>query len=556
MPLSLGPRALALAERLERALGDPHLPESAFSFAQSLRLDEREEFPEPLIAPLRDFGYLRHFVPASLGGELRSFEEGALLQRLVSRRDLTVAIALGQSFLGTVPVWLAGSAAQQRRAADLLFEGHLAALALTEEEHGSDVLASEVRAVPHGDGYSLSGRKWLINNGTRGSALSVFARTDEAGGLNGFSLFFLERDGTFEPLAKKRTHGIRGADISGISFVGTEASSDAIVGPRGSGAELVLKALQVTRVGCSAFSLGAADTALRLALDFAVERKLYGSPVIELPHARAVLTGAFLDLLTAECAATAALRAVQSAPEQLPLWSAAVKVLVPALCDRAIREAALVLGARHYLREGPFAVFQKLLRDSAVVSLFDGSAAVCLEGVGLQLTRLSAQRAAPEVERTAALRSIFSLNEELPPIDGARFELANAGRDDLTQGLAASVSALTGEAATLGQELLGHLDALAAQVAALERRKRSPELFELSRRYTSLYAAACCVHLAAHNRQGNSDWLPLCLDRLLAPFRPPAAPREHPLSESATQRMLALHRDHKLFSLRPVRLGG
>src|SRR5205823_2804593 len=151
---------------------------------------------------------------------------------------------------------------------------------------------------------------------------------DESGGLSGFSLFLLDkaRSSGFRHLDKIRTHGIRGADISGIEFDGAPAE---LIGSLGSGAELVLKCLQITRTGCAAFSLGAADTALRLALDFATSRKLYGGTVFDIPHARAVLTNAFLDLLLCDCAALAASRAVQASPEQLPLWSAAVKYLVP-----------------------------------------------------------------------------------------------------------------------------------------------------------------------------------------------------------------------------------
>src|SRR5205807_7571523 len=121
------------------------------------------------------------------GGKLASIEEAAALQRMISRRDLTTAIALGQSFLGSVAVWLAGSTKQRQRLAQILRGGGLTALALTEEEHGSDLLAAEVSAPP------LSGRKWLINNATRAEALTVFARTDPQGGLTGFSLFLLDK---------------------------------------------------------------------------------------------------------------------------------------------------------------------------------------------------------------------------------------------------------------------------------------------------------------------------------------------------------------------------
>ena len=514
------------AEALERKLGAPDF---------SLEADEREEFPADAIATLQQAGYCDYLVPMALGGKLTSLDEALFLQRCVARRDLTVAIALGQSFLGSVAVWLAGSAAQQARLAALLRRGGLAALALTEEEHGSDILASEVRATA---AHALSGRKWLINNGSRAEAFTVFARTSAEGGLSGFTCYLLEKPNAgYRALPKLRTHGIRGADISGFELQDAPAEP---IGAIGSGAELVLKGLQITRAGCAAFSLGAADTALRLALDFAVHRSLYGARVIEIPHARALLATAFVDLLLGEAAALGALRAVQAAPAQLPLWSAAVKYFVPSICERAIQKAGVVLGARHQLRSGPF---QKLVRDASVVSLFDGSTAVALDTVGIQLLRLSAD---PSPDRDETLRAVFSLGTSLPPLDYAQFELLNSGRDDLTQGAPGAAAPDIGAAPTTAGPLYRHLAQLRADVAALprEKRKRSPELFAMAERYCALHAAASCVQLFRHNQIdtffNQGIWLEACIARALGePFE----------TEPLALRLLDLHRRSRLFSL-------
>ncbi|MFN2546356.1 MAG: acyl-CoA dehydrogenase family protein [Myxococcales bacterium] len=522
------------AEDLERHLGDPFDDGNPFSHQRAVALDEREEFPQPAIAMLHEWGYSRYLVPAALGGKLTSFEEAAALQRAVSRRDLTAAIALGQSFLGAAAVWLAGTPEQQGRVAETLLGGGLCGLALTEEEHGSDLLASDVAAARSGGAWKLTGRKWLINNGTRGDAWTVFARTDPAGGLNGFTLFLVERP--VASLPKKRTHGIRGADISGLVLDGTPATP---VGPIGSGMDLALKSLQLTRTGCAQFALGAADTALRTALDFALDRKLYGARAFDIPHAQAVLTGAFLDLSICDALALFATRALQAAPGQMSLWSAVCKYFVPTTAERAIRDVAVVLGARHYLREGSHAIFQKMLRDSAVVSLFDGSTAVNLDAVAVQLQRLSTKRAASSEERENALRAICTLTEPLPALDAARFELMNAGRDDLTQGIAAA-------------RLRESIDENEALVAQLSREKRSSESFELARRHCVLSAAAACVHLFDRSRDvldpffGSEQGLAACLDRLLGgPARLPA---------EATAAMLRIHREDKAFSVVPVQL--
>jgi alkylation response protein AidB-like acyl-CoA dehydrogenase len=561
----------AAAAALEAHLGDPREAKAKLSFARSIALDEREAFPQESVDALIAWGYLRQMVPVADGGRLGSFEEAIWLQRCVSRRDLTSAIALGQSFLGTVAVWLAGTPLQRARTAEALLAGRLASLALTEEEHGSDVLASSMTAFREAGGFRVRGRKWLINNATRGTLLTLFARTAPEGGLHGCSLLLLDKEridgAALHPLPKLPTHGIRGADISGIAIDGALLPEGALLGPEHAGAEVLLQGLQLTRTACAGFSLGAADTALRLALDFAKGRRLYGQTVFDLPHARAQLAGCFADLLLCDALATVGARAIQAAPEQLSLWSSVVKYFVPVSCERVIREAAVVLGARHYLRDHAGGAFQKLLRDAAVVSLFDGSTAVNLDAIGAQLPRLGPARAAPPEERAQTLALLCTLTAPLPPLAPSRLALANAGRDDLTQGLAETVALLRGPGAALPEaltpladRLVRALEALSAEVAALASKdraamKRSPELFSLAARFASLSAGAAALHLFVRAR-GQLDaafddgaWLVVCLARVLG--EPVPAVHLGALAE----RMTSLHAEERAFAHNALPLG-
>ena len=559
------------AAALEAHLGDPRDPSATLSFARSVALDEREAFPQESVDALVSWGYLRQMVPVADGGRLASFEEALWLQRCVSRRDLTTAIALGQTFLGTVAVWLAGTPAQRARTAEALLQGRLAALALTEEEHGSDVLASSMTAFREPGGLRVRGRKWLINNATRGTLLTLFARTTPEGGLHGCSLLLLDKEqvdgAALHPLPKLPTHGIRGADISGILVDGALLPEGALIGPEHAGAEVLLQGLQLTRTACAGFSLGAADTALRLALDFARGRRLYGQTVLDLPHARAQLAGCFADLLLCDALATVGARAIQAAPEQLSLWSSVVKYLVPVTCERVIREAAVVLGARHYLRDHADGAFQKLLRDAAVVSLFDGSTAVNLDAIGAQLPRLSPARAATPEERARTLTLLCSLTATLAPLEPARLALVNAGRDDLTQGLPETVTLLRGLGGAPAAALLPlaarrarALETLSVEVAALASRersamKRSPELFAFAARFANLSAGAAVLHLFVRSR-GQLDaffeddaWPAVCLARALGE---PASPSH---LAALAERMTSLHAEERAFALNGLPLG-
>ncbi len=153
--------------------------------------------------------------------------------------------------------------------------------------------------------------------------------------------------------------------------------------------------MQITRILCTGLCLGAADTALRLAVDFALTRRRYGEAIFSIPHARATLCNAFLDLMICDCVAISAARALHACPGQASVWSAVAKYFVPVTVESAIRDLAVVLGGSSFLRTGhPWSMFQKMARDSSIVSVFEGSTVVQLYALGLQLEQLA--RRAPD----------------------------------------------------------------------------------------------------------------------------------------------------------------
>jgi alkylation response protein AidB-like acyl-CoA dehydrogenase len=574
----------AAAEALERHLGDPADGTNLFSFERCVALDEREEYPQAIADALDEWGFHLFYVPRELGGKIATYDEVLAMFRAIARRDLTVAIGHAKTYLGAVAVWVAGSEPQRRAVAEAI-QGHEAvALALTERAHGTDLLASDVRAEKVDGGYRLTGEKWLINNATRSTTLTVFARTDPRGGPRGFSLFLVRKPrldpSTFTHLPKIKTHGIRGADISGITFDECMVGEDDVIGSVGGGLEITMKLLQLTRTICAALSLGAADTALRLTLDFTLTRTLYRESVFAIPNVRSTLVDALLDLLVCDATSIATTRAIHVAPEEMSVRSAILKYFVPTTSEEIVRRLSVVLGARHYLRQDfAHGVFQKLLRDNQLVSLFDGSSVVNLSALGFQLRQLAARRAkdgeAVMPAREERLADIFTLDRPLPPLDPKRLDLLSQGRDDTVQGLPGSLAAIASlrgsvDAAVL-DAILESARGLVLELASDERALRAlpptagatftaPEIFELARRYSVIHAAASCVHMWRYNRTSLDDffargeWLALCLRRALERFRPAIALEPRPFTDAIAEDLRRLARERRLFSLVPVRI--
>ncbi|MFI6345317.1 acyl-CoA dehydrogenase family protein [Streptomyces sp. NPDC050560] len=499
-----------LAESLEGHLGDPDDPRRPFSYARCLELDEKEEFPAEICAQLDSWGVPDYYVPAEHGGRLENYEQILHLVRTLARRDLTVAIGHGKTYLGGVCVWVSGTPEQARRLGGDIRAGLPVSLGLTERAHGSDLLAGEVSGDAGPAGWRVDGEKWLINNATRGTLLALLTRTDPDAGPRGFSVLLVDKrelaEGTYTHLDKNRTHGIRGADISGISFDGALVPRSALVGAVGGGVETVLKALQLTRTMCASLSLGAADHALAIGLDFAEERTLYGRQLADLPQARHVLVTAAADALAHEALALVASRQVHTATAELSVTAAVTKYLLPSGTERVLADLTRLLGARAFLK-GVYAggMFQKVERDHRIVGLFDGNTLVNLNSVVNQFRSLvrAYRRGRGDL---AGANAAYDLAAPLAPLDPAGLSLVARQGSGVTASLAGSVAEVRRRAAA-DPALAGLADAAQRALAAtgrvhdeMERHQDAlgdvpPAAFETARRYALCYAAAACLGL-------------------------------------------------------------
>jgi alkylation response protein AidB-like acyl-CoA dehydrogenase len=482
------------AADLVRRFGDPDDDANPLGDAAVLAADERGELPADGERMLDDYGLNAEFVPAALGGRFHRADELAQLVRAVFRRDASLGIGYGvTSFIAGVPIWASGSLAQQRAAAATLLSGGRIAAAYTELDHGSDFSRIGLTARRGDDpgALVLSGGKQLVNNVGRAESALLFARTDDRPGPRSHSHLLVDltalpgmtRDRRY------RTSGVRGCRIGGISFAESPVPVSALVGEPGGAMETVLRAFQVTRSVLPGMVVGMVDTQLRTVLRFVLRRRVYGRPVADLPLARAALTGAWFDLVAADALATTGARALHVLPEQASVHSAAVKYLVPKLLHDASYQLSVVLGARSYLREGPYAIFQKMTRDLAAVSLAHAGSAVCQATMVPQLPRLAERswlRAGPPPD------ALFAPDEPLPPLDFTRLAVNARGQDNIPAALE------SGHGDPLLAPLSGlfraELERLAPACAALPPKDRTVaagrRAFHLADRYATVLAAA------------------------------------------------------------------
>jgi alkylation response protein AidB-like acyl-CoA dehydrogenase len=527
-----------VAADLEAFLGQPEEPQARVTYREIVESEERDELAPGAVAAAEKWGFQSFLVPRSLGGRLDSLEELVHVSRVLSRRTTALAIRYGSALLGANPVWLWGSAGQQQAVAAAILEGDLISFGISEADHGSDLLANETGLEADGDQLRLTGRKWPVGNAGRARFMVTLARS----GKRSFSLVLFDKQRseaeTWSVLPQVKTLGLRGHDLSGLHFTGAPVNREDVLGRDGTGLAQVLKTLQITRTAICALSLGTMDAALRIALRHAEERRLYGAPASRIPVISGVLAGAHLDLLISECMTVAAARALAVAPTRLSLWSSIVKYFVPTLGEEVVAAAGRVLGARSYLREGVAdGAFQKIQRDHAIASIFEGTTHVNLHAVADQLpslTRRAGDRASGE-ERAALIAELFSWTREVPAgwPTGADLRLSNEGHDEITQSWPDLVDGAQTVAAEFGgselaelPQLLGRLtrvrDRITERVGAQARDDRSARALALAEEHCIIHAAACVLATWLTNRAelggafGQGSWAVLSLQRLLS----------------------------------------
>lgn len=168
-------------------------------------------------------------------------------------------------------------------------ELHQGAMFMTEQGAGSDVSATSVSASPQADGaWLLHGDKWFCSNPDAGFAM-VLARSEEAPGLKGVSLFLLPRtleDGShnhYRILRLKEKLGTRSMASGEIRLEGAKAW---LVGERGKGFKHMADMINNSRLSNGMRAAGLMRRALTEAIFVAQNRLAFNKRLIDMPLMR------------------------------------------------------------------------------------------------------------------------------------------------------------------------------------------------------------------------------------------------------------------------------
>lgn len=193
----------------------------------------------------------------------------------------------------------------------------IGALGMTEPGAGSDALGSmATTAVRDGDDFVLNGRKLFITNGPVADVLLVYAKTAPEKKQHGISAFIVEsRYEGFGVAQKLDKMGWRGSPTGELVFENCRVPAGNLVGVENSGHIVMMSGLDIERVIGAFYSLGMAQRALDVSIEWATQRRQFGRAIGEFQLIQGKLADMYTDVETVRALTYQLGREIATLPE-------------------------------------------------------------------------------------------------------------------------------------------------------------------------------------------------------------------------------------------------
>ncbi|WP_242895415.1 acyl-CoA dehydrogenase family protein [Actinomadura litoris] len=197
---------------------------------------------------------------------------------LVSALGVSLGLAAGT-------IMKRGTAEQRRRwGLDLLTLDKVGAWAITETGSGSDAFGGmRTTARRSGDGYVIDGAKTFITNGPYADTVVLYCKLDDGREPRDREIltFVLDRgmDG-LEQTGPLRKMGLHSSPTGELFLDGVRAGADRLLASgAGGGRESARQNFVTERAGVAAMALGVIEECLKLSVEYARDRELWGRPI-------------------------------------------------------------------------------------------------------------------------------------------------------------------------------------------------------------------------------------------------------------------------------------
>ncbi|MGE0217566.1 acyl-CoA dehydrogenase family protein [Mycolicibacterium sp.] len=298
------------------------------------------------------------------------------------RVSMGLVTGMGVSLGLTVPtIQSRGTLAQQERwLPGLVTYDKIGAWAITEPDSGSDAFGGmKSYVVRDGEDYILNGQKTFITNGPDADVVVVYAKLDEPGvdkRDRKVLTFVLDRgmEG-FVQSKPFRKMGIHSSRTGELFFNNVRLGRDRLLGETednrsGDGRDSARSSFAAERIGVAAMSLGVIEECLRLCVDYAKSRTLWGQEIGQFQLIQLKLAQMEVARMNVR---NILFRVIESAEKGRPIAlpeASAIKWYCSQAATDVAMEAVQLFGGNGYMTE--YRV-EQLARDAKSLMIYAGS---------------------------------------------------------------------------------------------------------------------------------------------------------------------------------------
>ncbi len=257
---------------------------------------------------------------------------------------------------------------------------HIAAWAITEPDSGSDAFGGMKTYVRRdGEDYILNGRKTFITNGPHADVLVVYAKLDEEDGSptrdRKVLTFVLDKGmpGLTQGKAFKKM-GMMSSPTGELFFDDVRLTPDRLLGGEASasvdGRDSARANFVVERVGLAFVALGIINECLRISLDYAKTRELWGKPIGDFQLIQLKLAKMEVARLNVQNMVFSSIEHLRAGKTPTLAEASAMKWYSSEVATEVAMEAVQLLGGNGYMAE--YRV-EQLARDAKSLMIYAGS---------------------------------------------------------------------------------------------------------------------------------------------------------------------------------------
>jgi len=336
--------------------------------------------PRDFYRPLGELGVLGIQVPAEYGG---GGEPSLKYAAVVTEECARAAVTFGNYGVHSnliLPYFLEHATEEQKqRWLPGFCSGELmTAIAMTEPGTGSDLAGIRTQATLSEDGshYVLNGAKTFITGGVLADLVLVVARTsppDPADRRGGLTILCVDTTSEgFSVGRKLEKIGLKSSDTAELSFVDVKVPVANRLGEEGHGFKYLTHNLPQERLLIAMGGAASAAAALRFAIEYVKDRKVFGQPVASFQNTKFVLAECATEVEAAQIMVDRAIELLDVGELTVP-DAAKVKLFATEVAGRVIDKCLQLHGGYGYILEYPIA---RLYADTRVSRIYGGTSEV------------------------------------------------------------------------------------------------------------------------------------------------------------------------------------